>query len=73
MFASLIILSMNCRYLEQLWLYFDVISIVKQTLAKSKNTLPQPGEVTLFTNTSQYRLNTLHVGNPPFPDVPHSR
>ena len=72
-FASLVILSMNCRYLEQLRLHFDATAIVKQTLAKSKNTLPRSGEATLFTSTSRCRLNTLHVGNLPFPDVPHSR
>lgn len=72
-FASLVILSMNCRSLEQLRLHFDATSIVKQTLAKSKNTLPRSGEATLFASTSRCRLNTLHVGNIPFPDVPHSR
>ena len=72
-FASLVILSMNCRRLEQLRLHFDATTIVKQTLAKSKNTLPRSGEATLFTSTSRCRLNTLHVGNIPFPDVPHSR
>jgi hypothetical protein len=72
-FASLVILSMNCRYLEQLRLHFDATTIVKQTLAKSKNTLPRSGEATLFSSTSRCRLNTLHVGNIPFPDVPHSR
>ena len=72
-FASLVILSMNCRSLEQLRLHFDATSVVKQTLAKSKNTLPRSGEATLFASTSRCRLNTLHVGNIPFPDVPHSR
>jgi hypothetical protein len=72
-FASLVILSMNCRYLEQLRLHFDATNIVKQTLAKSKNILPRSGEATLFTSTSRCRLNTLHVGKLPFPDVPHSR
>lgn len=72
-FASLVILSMNCRHLEQLRLHFDVTTIVKQTLAKSKNTIPRPGEATLFASTSRCRLNTLHVGNIPFPDIPHSR
>ena len=72
-FASLVILSMNCRHLEQLRLHFDATTIVKQTLAKSKNTLPRSGEATLFASTSRCRLNTLHVGNIPFPDVPHSR
>jgi len=64
---------MNCRHLEQLRLHFDATSIVKQTLAKSKNTLPRSGEATLFTSTSRCRLNTLHVGSIPFPDIPHSR
>jgi len=72
-FASLVILSMNCRSLEQLRLHFDATSIVKQTLAKTRDTLPRSGEATLFTSTSRCRLNTLHVGNIPFPDVPHSR
>lgn len=71
-FASLVILSMNCRHLEQLRLHFDATTIVKQTLARSKNTLPRSGEATLFASTSRCRLNTLHVGNIPFPDLPHS-
>ena len=71
-FASLVILSMNCRYLEQLRLHFDVTNVAKQMLAKSKNILPRSSEPTLFTSTSRCRLNTLHVGKFPFPDVPHA-